>query len=91
MRSKHWLYAGLLLLVVNSGYLSAFGAPSLYYIGNVVLYPLLGILLLFPALALLKRLWRDSTRSGWVWAAAVALTLATFTGIALIGAGNFGL
>ncbi len=39
-----WLLIFGLFLVANSAYLAAFGDPSLFYVGNALLHPLLGII-----------------------------------------------
>ena len=39
-----WLLIFGLFLVANSAYLAAFGDPSLFYVANALLHPLLGII-----------------------------------------------
>jgi tetratricopeptide (TPR) repeat protein len=39
-----WLLIFGLFLVANSAYLAAFGDPTLFYVGNALLHPLLGII-----------------------------------------------
>ena len=48
---KHWKklsFFGFLVLLLNSGYLISLGEPTLFYISNVLLHVVLGILLLAP-------------------------------------------
>ncbi len=49
-----------LFLLINSGYLAAYPAPTLFYVGNVVVHLALGLLLMAPALWALKRYPRES-------------------------------
>ena len=41
--AAQWLLVLALLLVANSAYLAAFGDPSLFYVANALLHPVLGI------------------------------------------------
>jgi hypothetical protein len=50
-----WLLVFGLLLVANSAYLAAFGDPSLFYVVNALLHPLLGIVAAILLVVLMAR------------------------------------
>ena len=47
--------AGFVLLLLNTGYISAFATPSIFYMGNVLLHLVLGVALAIAFAVLLKR------------------------------------
>ena len=49
-----------LFLLINSGYIAAYPAPSLFYMGNVVAHLAVGLLLMVVALLAVKRYPRES-------------------------------
>src|ERR1700722_16580468 len=49
-----------IFLLVNSGYIAAYPAPSLFYMGNVVAHLAVGLLLMVAALWAVKRYPRES-------------------------------
>ncbi len=51
---RKYLGAGLLLLLLNTAYIAAFAQPTIFYMGNVLLHLLLGIVLFGAFLWLLK-------------------------------------
>ncbi|MEO8594888.1 MAG: tetratricopeptide repeat protein [Candidatus Solibacter sp.] len=53
--SKRVVGVGLGVLIVNSGYIAAFGDPTIFYVANVLLHLGLGLALMLVALAWLKR------------------------------------
>src|SRR5580698_9701501 len=67
---KTRIAAGLFLfLLINSGYIAAYPAPSLFYMGNVVAHLAGGLLLMAAALGAVKRY---PTESGAFLAAGLA-------------------
>ena len=46
--STKLLLLGFLVLLINSAYLISFGEPTLFYIGNVLLHIVLGVVLIVP-------------------------------------------
>ncbi|MEZ5394076.1 MAG: tetratricopeptide repeat protein [Bryobacterales bacterium] len=93
MTKRTWLAAGLLLLVVNAGWLLAFPAPNLIYVGNVVAHIGVGLALI-ALLAASKDVVRELAAQGGRFAL-LALGATALTGLALcvVGAtrGNFNL
>src|SRR5574340_387387 len=70
-----------LVLVANSAYLAAYGDPSLFYVTNALLHPVLGILTGALFIAYLKRnreLWRTLSGRIAVGLLAVAATYGIF-------------
>jgi hypothetical protein len=55
--------AGLLLLLLNTAYISAFASPTVFYMGNVLLHLVLGLLVAAGAALLLAR--RPELRRGF--------------------------
>src|SRR6202451_949213 len=49
-----------IFLLINSGYIAAYPAPSLFYMGNVVAHLAVGLLLMVAALFAVKRYPRES-------------------------------
>ncbi|HCC56460.1 MAG TPA: hypothetical protein DEQ47_04230 [Solibacterales bacterium] len=68
-----WSAAGFVLLLVNTGYLVGFPAPTLVYVANVLLHLGLGVALTVAALFLLKRI---PALGAFVFASAVGLVIA---------------
>ena len=83
-----FLLAGFLILVVNSGYLSAFAEASLFYAANVLLHVVLGVFLLLLAIPLAKRLLGGELTPLLWWTVAGALAATAVTGLALAVLGN---
>ena len=83
-----FLLAGFLILVVNSGYLSAFAEASLFYAANVLLHVVLGVFLLLLAIPLAKRLLAGELTPLLWWTVAAALAATALTGLALVVLGN---
>lgn len=50
------LWVSVAVFLVNTGYIAAFGTPSLFYMGNVVLHLFLGLALTAAAVALWSRM-----------------------------------
>ena len=46
--STKLLLLGFLILLINSAYLISFGEPTLFYIGNVLIHIVLGVVLIVP-------------------------------------------
>src|SRR5258708_38445914 len=42
---RKWLAVSFLLLLVNTAYIAAFAQPTIFYMGNVLLHVVLGVLL----------------------------------------------
>src|SRR5262247_3053120 len=66
--SKLWLYAFVILLL-NSAYLWPLAEPTLFYLGNLVLHMLLGVILAAAGLIFLLRHFKSlsfSTRLGLI-------------------------
>jgi hypothetical protein len=51
-----WSLVGLVVLLVNTGYLAGFPSPTIFYVGNVLLHLALGLALTVPAVLLVKRI-----------------------------------
>ncbi|HMC81941.1 MAG TPA: hypothetical protein VKL61_01755, partial [Candidatus Polarisedimenticolia bacterium] len=49
-RLDRWVLGGFLFLLLNGAYLGAFAAPTLLYMGNVLIHLVVGVLLLAPFL-----------------------------------------
>ena len=79
-RIPNWAAVLFIVLLVNTGYISAFAAPNLFYMANVVLHVGLGLLLL-GLLAVLLVGAADWKRR--LWPAAILLTLSTGLGLFL--------
>src|ERR1700688_1229494 len=47
---RKWLAVSFLLLLLNSAYVAAFAQPTIFYMGNVLLHVVLGIVVLALAL-----------------------------------------
>jgi tetratricopeptide (TPR) repeat protein len=77
--------AGLVLLLVNTGYIAAFNSPTIFYMGNVLVHLLLGVAVAIAGAALLARR-RDLLPSVGVSAAAMTVSLAF--GLYLVAVGN---
>src|SRR5271157_1284154 len=77
-----WVAAGFLLLILNSAYIWAFASPTVFYMGNVLLHVLLGIVVAVGAVLLLRGRWREAPLE-----AAGALALAAGLGLFLTYAG----
>ena len=61
--------AGFVILLLNTGYISAFATPSIFYMANVLLHLVLGLVLAVAFALLLKRepdLRRPADRAGGV-------------------------
>ena len=50
-----WFTPAFAILIVNSAYIAAFPQPTIFYVANVVLHLLLGVVLMIAALALVRR------------------------------------
>ncbi len=74
LSSGRWLIVATIVLLVNSAYLWASSAATLWYFANVVSHPLLGIALAVVAAAVLKR--HGGTPLLWLAAAPLAISLA---------------
>src|SRR5947199_6568126 len=68
-----WSAIGFVVLLVNTGYLVGFPAPTLVYVANVLLHLALGTALTVAALFLLKRI---PALGSFVFAAAIGLVIA---------------
>ncbi len=86
-RANLWL---VLLALANSGYLWAAGAPSLFYVANVLLHVVLGLLLLVAWAGLGRVLVREegTRRPAAVVLLVTLMVLAGGTGLALLVVGN---
>jgi len=82
------LLAGFLVLVVNSGYLAAYAAASVFYAANVLLHVALGVLLALLAIPRARQLLRGERAPFLRWLAFAALVAAALTGLALVVLGN---
>lgn len=71
------LVVGLLLLLLNSSYLAAYGEPSGFYIGNLLFHIGLGIVLTALFLAFMKNRWSGFTSLGKL-ASGLLLSSASF-------------
>ncbi len=100
VRPKRWLgpkiaFVAFLLLLVNSGYLSASGEPTLTYLTNVLLHVVGGAVLILPFLWYGRHLCRrcraarGRPRAGFAAAGVWAMTGGMGAGVALIIFGNF--
>lgn len=89
-----FLFAGSLLLLLNSVYLAAFASPTLFYYSNVLLHVGLGILLLPPAIISgVRYVRRGLPHQGRFWPLVVRLSFLSLlismaAGLALILVGN---
>ncbi len=54
-RLEKWVGAGLLVLLVNAGYLAAFASATVFYMANVLLHVVLGVVLAGALLLLVRR------------------------------------
>src|SRR4051812_26577424 len=77
--------AGFVLLLLNTGYISAFATASIFYMGNVLLHLVLG-LVLGVALALLLK--REPELRRPLSASSVLFAIALGFGLYLVWAGN---
>ena len=84
-RLDRLVLAGFLLLLLNAAYLGAFAAPTLSYMGNVLLHLLLGASLLVPFLVVG---WRHLRSRGISAPARLGVVLGFFS---MLGAGGTGL
>jgi Tfp pilus assembly protein PilF len=85
MKPTRWIAALFLLLLVNTAYLAAFATPTVFYMANVLLHLVLGVVLAVAGAAVLWR--RPELRTGLT--AAVALFgIALAAGLWLTFAGN---
>src|SRR5208283_4182203 len=64
--AARWLLIFGLFLVANSAYLAAFGDPSLFYVANALLHPLLGIVAAILLVVFMVRQRQELTRAGVV-------------------------
>jgi tetratricopeptide (TPR) repeat protein len=67
----HLFTAALLLLLVNSAYIAAYGEPTLWYYAQIVVHPLLGAAV---AAAAIVAVVRRSVTLGWLGGAGAALS-----------------
>jgi Tfp pilus assembly protein PilF len=82
------LFAGVLVLLLNSAYLAAFASPSLFYFANVVLHMVLGIVL---GVVLARRLIRRRGTTGLpVLLSSVVLGAGALCGVAIMIVGAAG-
>jgi tetratricopeptide (TPR) repeat protein len=77
--------AGFVLLLLNTGYISAFDTPSIFYMGNVLLHLVLGLTLAGASALLLKR--QPELRRPLI-APAVVFAIALAFGLYLVWIGN---
>jgi len=77
--------AGALLLLINTAYVAAFASPTVFYMANVLLHLVLGVLVAAGAVALLVQ--RPELRRGF-GLAGLAFAVAAVAGIYLAVAGN---
>jgi len=83
-----FLLAGFVVLVLNSAYLAAFAAPTVFYAVNVLLHVALGVFLALLAIPWARRvLGGELTPLLW-WVVGAALAATVLTGLALILLGN---
>ena len=83
--SKFWLYAFVLLLL-NSAYLWPFADPTLFYLGNLVLHMLLGLLLTAACLVYLFRHFKSLSFA--IRLGLILLLLSALPGIVLLKVGG---
>ena len=84
--AEKWLLVFGLMLVANSAYLAAFGDPTLFYVANGLLHPLLGIAAGISLVVLLlehRNLLAGALGTFMVWFLALAAAL----GFCLLGVG----
>src|SRR5512141_3313623 len=84
-RIPRWLGIGALLLAINSAYLAAFSAPSLFYYTNVGFHAAFGALLAIAAAVWLVR--RRPARSFASKSAAAILAVGALLGFVVIVTG----
>ena len=77
--------AGFVLLLLNSGYISAFATPSIFYMANVLLHLVLGVALAVAFALLLER--EPELRRPLI-APSVIFAIALAAGLYLAWAGN---
>jgi tetratricopeptide (TPR) repeat protein len=77
--------AGFILLLLNTGYISAFDTPSIFYMGNVLLHLVLGVLLAAAFALLLHR--QPQLRRPLI-APSVLFAIALAFGLYLVWVGN---
>jgi tetratricopeptide (TPR) repeat protein len=81
-RSAKILWVLTLALVVNSAYVAAFGDPTLFYVANALLHPVLGLLAAFFAICVIRhRKWLQGATG---WAACISFVGSLGFGIYLI-------
>jgi len=77
--------AGFVVLLLNTGYISAFATPSVFYMANVLLHLVLGLLLAVAFAWLLKR---EPGLRGQLLAPAVFFVITLVFALWLVSAGN---
>ena len=55
LRLAKWIAAAFLLLLVNTAYLAAFASPTIFYMGNVLLHLVLGVVLAVAVVVLIAK------------------------------------
>jgi tetratricopeptide (TPR) repeat protein len=85
MKLTRWIAVLFLVLLVNTAYLAAFPAPTIFYMGNVLLHLVLGVALAVAAAVLLRR--RPELRSGMT-AALALFGISLLAGLWLTVIGN---
>lgn len=85
MKLTRWTAVLFILLLINTAYLAAFAFPTVFYMGNVLLHLVLGVVLAIAAAVLLRR--RPELRNGMT-AALVLFGIALAAGLWLAVAGN---
>ncbi|HKI02292.1 MAG TPA: tetratricopeptide repeat protein [Thermoanaerobaculia bacterium] len=80
-----WTAVLFVVLLVNTAYIAAYASPTVFYMGNVLLHLVLGVVLAVAFALLLAR--RPDLRSGLL-PAAVLFLLALLAGVWLAWAGN---
>ena len=86
LRGGKYLLVLLLLLVANSAYLAAFGDPTLFYVANALLHPLLGAVVGALFIVFLARHHRGLA-PGWLGPGLLPLGLSAAFGIYLVFVG----
>ena len=85
MKLKAFVGVGCLALLINAGYIAAFASPTIFYMGNVLLHLVLGVVLAFLFVALMAR---DRDVRRWTLGSVVQFAVALGTGVWLAIYGN---
>ena len=83
---RKFIISVFLLLLLNSAYLFSFGEPTLFYISNILLHLVLGVLLVIPFSAYLYKTLKKITSLGRVSVICIIVGIVTGVCLMIVGA-----